>query len=538
MPRCADQRLPDGAPSGSASGSQRYLPRRWARDERPPGQGLHEVLGAREVPADRAGVVAPRPWRRSGRRPTAPGRAGRPRPRAAQALAATSTAWRRRRGRRQARLGGLLLGRLLGPAGAAPVHGAGEDDGGGERLRVVGAVVLDLVARGRRARARRRAPGGWSSSPGRRRGWRPRPASGRTAGARAPPAASRPQPRWIAPMQRLEGVGEDRVLVPAAGGLLAAAEQQVRADAAVAEPPRDPGERAHVDHRGAQLGQLPLGQVGLAAVERVGDDQAEHRVAQELQALVGGQAAVLVRVRAVGQREPEQVVGQLDAEGVAQPDDAAPAPGCSSPTAVLTAQRPAAAQTERTWRPSYWPQFGQAWCGGLSSPQARFGHGDSVGAVAFHSTGATGCWRATSSASERPRSVLLGVRVSRGGVWGQCRARKRISRRGPAQRGSSTSWEWSAGRSSSRSPQSTHSPAQSSRADRRQRQAQDDGVADQRLEVEEVALDPADLVLLAGRLGRAARVGEQLLDVERELSSIGSRQRAQEPDDRHVDRRR
>ena len=29
-------------------------------------------------------------------------------------------------------------------------------------------------------------------------------------------------------------------------------------------------------------------------------------------------------------------------------------------------------------------QFGQAWCGGLSSPHALFGHGDRVGAVAFH----------------------------------------------------------------------------------------------------------------------------------------------------------
>src|SRR3954451_1512584 len=41
-------------------------------------------------------------------------------------------------------------------------------------------------------------------------------------------------------------------------------------------------------------------------------------------------------------------------------------------------------QTERTWRPAYWPQFGQAWCGGFSWPQARFGHGESDGADAFH----------------------------------------------------------------------------------------------------------------------------------------------------------
>ena len=35
----------------------------------------------------------------------------------------------------------------------------------------------------------------------------------------------------------------------------------------------DLGERAHVDDGGAQLGQLALGQVGVVAVERVGDDE-------------------------------------------------------------------------------------------------------------------------------------------------------------------------------------------------------------------------------------------------------------------------
>ena len=76
----------------------------------------------------------------------------------------------------------------------------------------------------------------------------------------------------------------------------------------VAEPEaaRDVGEGAHVDDGGAQLGQLALGQVGVGAVQRVGDDQAEHGVAEELQPLVGRQAAVLVGVRAVGQGALEQ----------------------------------------------------------------------------------------------------------------------------------------------------------------------------------------------------------------------------------------
>jgi hypothetical protein len=119
--------------------------------------------------------------------------------------------------------------------------------------------------------------------------------------------------------QRLEGVGEDGVLLPAARDLLTATQQKVRADPAVAQPPSDPGQRGHVHDRGTQLGQLALGEVRLAAVQLIGDDQAEHRVAQELQALVGRQAAVLVGEGPVGQRQPEQAVGQLDAQGIPQP---------------------------------------------------------------------------------------------------------------------------------------------------------------------------------------------------------------------------
>ena len=68
------------------------------------------------------------------------------------------------------------------------------------------------------------------------------------------------------------------------------------------EPAGHVGQRPHVDHAGPQLGQLPLGQVRVVVEERGGDHHAEHRVAEELQPLVGRQAAVLVRVRAVGQR--------------------------------------------------------------------------------------------------------------------------------------------------------------------------------------------------------------------------------------------
>ncbi len=118
--------------------------------------------------------------------------------------------------------------------------------------------------------------------------------------------------------QRLQRVGEDAGLVPAAGDLLAAAEPDVRAQPVRAQPAGHVGERAHVHHRGAQLGQLPLGQVRVPVEERVGDHQAEHRVAEELQPLVGRQAAVLVRVRPVGEGATDQLGVQGDAERALQ----------------------------------------------------------------------------------------------------------------------------------------------------------------------------------------------------------------------------
>ena len=84
---------------------------------------------------------------------------------------------------------------------------------------------------------------------------------------------------------RLDGVGEDRGLVATAGGLLAAAELDVLAELDLAG---HVGQGAGVDDRGAQLGQPPLGEVGVGDVERLGHHDPEHRVAQELQALVGG----------------------------------------------------------------------------------------------------------------------------------------------------------------------------------------------------------------------------------------------------------
>jgi hypothetical protein len=73
------------------------------------------------------------------------------------------------------------------------------------------------------------------------------------------------------------------------------------------ELPGDVGQRPGVDHRGPQLGQLALGQVGIGHEQVLGDDKTEHGVAEELQALVGRQAAALVGVRAVRQGTVQQL---------------------------------------------------------------------------------------------------------------------------------------------------------------------------------------------------------------------------------------
>ena len=74
------------------------------------------------------------------------------------------------------------------------------------------------------------------------------------------------------------------------------------------------GERVHVHHTRAQFGQLTLGLVRVLLVQPLGDAQAQDGVAEELQPLVGRQPTILVRVRAMGQRQTQQVRLHLDAE--------------------------------------------------------------------------------------------------------------------------------------------------------------------------------------------------------------------------------
>src|SRR6476646_4890019 len=107
------------------------------------------------------------------------------------------------------------------------------------------------------------------------------------------------------------------------------------------------------------------------------------------------------------------------------------------------------------------------------------------------STGGRGCWRGTSSASGQPRSVLL---------WGGCIA-------GGARRGSKFVHQTGppgvddlvgvVGRQVVEPLTAVDAqPAAVGAAHGCERQAEDDGVTDQRLEIEVVALDAAHLVLL------------------------------------------
>ena len=113
------------------------------------------------------------------------------------------------------------------------------------------------------------------------------------------------------PDQGLDGVGQDRPAVPAAGRLLTAPQPDGRPDTQV---PADGGQRTGVDDGGTQPRQRPLPDVGESSVEPLGDDHPEHGVPEELQPLVGRQPAVLVGVGAVRERQLEQLAGDRDGQ--------------------------------------------------------------------------------------------------------------------------------------------------------------------------------------------------------------------------------
>ncbi len=105
--------------------------------------------------------------------------------------------------------------------------------------------------------------------------------------------------------QRLVAVGDERVLAAAAGLLLAAAEDQELAEVDLLAEPR---QRRRRHDRRLQLRLLPFVVLRELPEQHVGDDEAEHRVAEELHRLVVEHAAagVLVHARAVRQRVLEQ----------------------------------------------------------------------------------------------------------------------------------------------------------------------------------------------------------------------------------------
>ena len=135
----------------------------------------------------------------------------------------------------------------------------------------------------------------------------------------------------------LEGVGQDRGLVPAAGHLLAAAEPHVGAEVELAG---HPGQGPHLDYRGPQLGQLPFGQVRVVAEQGVGHDQAEDGVAEELQPLVRRGVVVLVGEGAVGQSTFERRGRNGHAESAASSAGSFPALTPPSQDRLMTPNAP------------------------------------------------------------------------------------------------------------------------------------------------------------------------------------------------------
>jgi hypothetical protein len=192
------------------------------------------------------------------------------------------------------------------------VGDAVDPDGGEEELGVVGAVVDDLVA-GRGLQH----PGGellearlvvLAARPGCRLGDAIEQEVEHEGGGGAGPGHDVDDAE-----HGLEGVGEDRRLLPPAGAVLALAEQQRLTEPELDGHLRQGGGR---HDRRPDLGERPFGQLGVGAEQVVGDDDAEHGVAEELEPLVRRPAGVLGAPRPVHQRRSQQR-GVVD--GTAEP---------------------------------------------------------------------------------------------------------------------------------------------------------------------------------------------------------------------------
>ena len=113
------------------------------------------------------------------------------------------------------------------------------------------------------------------------------------------------------PDQRFDRVGQDRVLVASAGLVLTAPEEDVLAET---DATGDLGEGDGRDDGGAALGERSLVEVGMLGVELDRDGLPEHRVAEELEALVVRALTVLVRVGAVCQGKRKKLGVDDDSE--------------------------------------------------------------------------------------------------------------------------------------------------------------------------------------------------------------------------------
>src|SRR6478735_8492632 len=205
---------------------------------------------------------------------------------------------------------------------------------------------------------------------------------------------------------RFKGVGEDGSLVPATRALFTAAEPDEGAEFEAAAHFR---KCTRVDHRGPQLGQLAFGQVGVGAVQRVRDHQAENRVPEEFESLVGGQTAVLVCVRTVGQRTHQKGGLEVIPE---PPFQKRVGRGCVDVVCLLLGagqlRHRASHQPLRPRGPGACCRCRSSGtqCAGASAPgNARTKPG--WGPQPSTATGGGACCCATSSASEQPRLLLL-----------------------------------------------------------------------------------------------------------------------------------
>ena len=105
---------------------------------------------------------------------------------------------------------------------------------------------------------------------------------------------------------RLEGVGQDGILVPAAALLLAPAQQDILPQP---QPPGRRGQGPLAYQGGAKPGHGPFPHLGVSIIQISGHQVLQHCVPQKLQSLVVLPHAVLFhRQRGVGQRTMQQAI--------------------------------------------------------------------------------------------------------------------------------------------------------------------------------------------------------------------------------------